>query len=590
MRDQVREYVDRGYELEQLSYLEYFLNTYDIRTSSDVPLVQKRSGTNFHFPYLTGTSHSGHLRVLRAEGHETMPHIPGPWFPSSNDSDSRPFYCASMLALLKPWRQIQMLKKEEETFENAFSSFMSTARGEVQNIVANIQYFHDCADQAKREDEKSRLTRNYSYAVVPPGEHVDDTYDECEGSGIQSTDESNSVDGSISDEDLLHACEGTITTREMVYTEVAMNIADEYDFFEVAQASTPRLHTASIVTDQDLHHCLEWQKYIAEADSPSEETRGTESTTGNIMIAPSSLSVRPSTHLEETSTTSSKQSPFDPPSHLNKEQSMAFTIIAEHIYRILIGENPPQLLMVIHGPGGTGKTCLLKAITKMFTDIGITERFAKTALSGVAACQIGGKTLHSWGTLPAGKGTPRTDKWIYRPSPQTAHRRHLNMHDTLLLSGDEMSLLTTDTLYLLSQVVSAFRLANTVPRTMLDAPFAGLSIVLSGDFHQFPPVAGRNRALYSQHPTTSKCELGRNIYTQFNTVINLTQQVRITDSVWLDILGRARVGACTSEDLSEIRRLVLTMEGCSVPNFAASPWMDAVLITPRNSVQIRWNN
>jgi hypothetical protein len=495
-----------------------------------------------------------------------------------------------MLALLKPWRNMEMLKKDEETFENAFSSFMSTATEQVQSIVMNIQYFHDCTDQAKREDEKSRLTRNYSYAVVPPGEHLDDTYDESEDSGIRSTEESSSVESCISDEDLLHACEGTVTTREMVYTEVAMNIADEYNFFEVAQASTPSIHTASIVTDQDLQHCLEWQRYIAEADSPSKETHDTEITAGNVMITPASLSVRPSAHPEGTSTIPSKQSPFDPPSHLNKEQSMAFTIVTEHIYRILIGENPPQLLMIIHGPGGTGKTCLLKAITRMFTDIGITERFAKTALSGVAACQIGGKTLHSWGTLPAGKGIPRTDKWIYRPSAQTAHRRRLNMQDTLLLGGDEMSLLTTDTLYLLSQVVSAFRLANTVPRTMPDAPFAGLSVLLSGDFHQFPPVAGRNRALYSQHPTTSKCELGQNIYTQFNTVVNLTQQVRITDSVWLDILGRARVGACTSEDLSEIQRLVLTMEDCPVPNFAVAPWMHAVLITPRNSVQIRWNN
>ncbi|KAG2750955.1 hypothetical protein P692DRAFT_20727611 [Suillus brevipes Sb2] len=198
---------------------------------------------------------------------------------------------------------------------------------------------------------------------------------------------------------------------------------------------------------------------------------------------------------------------------------MAFTIIAEHLHEILHGGDPPQLLMVIHGQGGTGKTRLLQAITKMFCDAGCAERLAKTALSGVAACQIGGKTLHSWGTLPAGKGMPRSDTWINRPS----------------------------------------------------------AVVVLGDFHQFPPVAGHNRALYSQRPTSNKCQLGRNIYTEFNTVINLSQQIRITDPVWLDILGRARIGACTSEDLSEIRRLVLTMEDCKVPDFSVAPW-------------IRWNN
>lgn len=79
-------------------------------------------------------------------------------------------------------REIQMLKRSEETFESAFASFSSGAPPMVQTIVANIQYFHDCADQAKREEEKNRVTRNFSYAAVPPGEHLDDEYEEDYGS------------------------------------------------------------------------------------------------------------------------------------------------------------------------------------------------------------------------------------------------------------------------------------------------------------------------------------------------------------------------------------------------------------------------
>ncbi|KAG1847831.1 hypothetical protein DFJ58DRAFT_730013 [Suillus subalutaceus] len=194
----------------------------------------------------------------------------------------------------------------------------------------------------------------------------------------------------------------------MVYAEVAMNIAEEYDFFGVVQESTPHLPVATVVTEDDLENCLQWQRHIAEADSPDAEAPSREISAGDITIAPSSLSIHPSAQLDnsagETSMDQSKLSPLDPPSYLNKEQSMAFTIIAEHIYRLLNGEDPPQLLMVIHGLGGMGKTRLLKAITKMFSDMGIADRFAKTALTGVAACQIGGKTLHSWGTLPAVAG------------------------------------------------------------------------------------------------------------------------------------------------------------------------------------------
>ncbi|KAJ8581402.1 hypothetical protein M405DRAFT_925298, partial [Rhizopogon salebrosus TDB-379] len=120
-------------------------------------------------------------------------------------------------------------------------------------------------------------------------------------------------------------------------------------------------------------------------------------------------------------------------------------------------------------------------------------------------------------------------------------------------------------------------------------PFGGLSVILLRDFHQFPPVAAQNHALYSQNPRSARCQLGRNIYAQFNTVIKLHQQNRIRDTIWCDILQRARTGTCTDDDLQQIRSLVLMNETCIVPDFSCAPWSDAILITPRNSVQTRWN-
>lgn len=65
--------------------------------------------------------------------------------------------------------------------------------------------------------------------------------------------------------------------------------------------------------------------------------------------------------------------------------------------------------------------------------------------------------------------------------------------------------------------------------------------------------------------------------------------MRITDPVWMEILHRARDGECTSEDLSTLRSLILTDNRCDVPDFTTTPWRDAVLITPRNSVRSQWN-
>ncbi|KAG1864867.1 hypothetical protein F4604DRAFT_1013640 [Suillus subluteus] len=197
------------------------------------------------------------------------------------------------------------------------------------------------------------------------------------------------------------------------------------------------------------------------------------------------------------------------------------------------------------------------------------HRLAKTALSGVAASQIGGKTLHSWATIPARKGLPRSDNWIFRMTRETAKRRNANMDGKWLLAADEMR--------------------QGIPQQVLDSPLAGLSVILLGDFHQFPPIGSRNRALYSQHPHSSKAQLGRNLYLQFDTVVELRQHMRVTDIVWDGILRRARNGACTNEDLVKIRRLVLTNKECDIPDFSTAPWNDAVLITPRNSVRSRWN-
>ena len=58
------------------------------------------------------------------------------------------------------------------------------------------------------------------------------------------------------------------------------------------------------------------------------------------------------------------------------------------------GRSPKQMLMIVIGPGGTGKLTLLNAITKSFEHNGVRHLLAKTAMSGVAATVIGGITLH----------------------------------------------------------------------------------------------------------------------------------------------------------------------------------------------------
>lgn len=164
------------------------------------------------------------------------------------------------------------------------------------------------------------------------------------------------------------------------------------------------------------------------------------------------------------------------------------------------------------------------------------------------------------------------------------------MHDTWILLVDKSSMMTLDLLWLVSQVVTAFRSSEGLSPSVVTLPFAGLTVILIGDFHQFPPVGSIHHALFLQSPSTLRCQLGKNVYEQFTMVITLHQQMHVVDTSWNNILQRVRAGGCSASDLETIHWLVLTHEDCKRPNFNISPWNDAILIMPCNSMQVRWNN
>jgi ATP-dependent DNA helicase PIF1 len=48
------------------------------------------------------------------------------------------------------------------------------------------------------------------------------------------------------------------------------------------------------------------------------------------------------------------------------------------------------------GAAGTGKSFILKVLSGIFGELNLTDTFALTAPTGVAACNIRGLTIHSW--------------------------------------------------------------------------------------------------------------------------------------------------------------------------------------------------
>ena len=86
----------------------------------------------------------------------------------------------------------------------------------------------------------------------------------------------------------------------------------------------------------------------------------------------------------------------------------------------MAGRKPPQLMMIILGEGGTGKTVIINEVTKLFASLSVSGMLAKTATSGVAVTLISGTTLHNWAGLPM--VIWHTEGWIKKPSKKTKEK------------------------------------------------------------------------------------------------------------------------------------------------------------------------
>ena len=130
------------------------------------------------------------------------------------------------------------------------------------------------------------------------------------------------------------------------------------------------------------------------------------------------------------------------------------------------------------GPAGTGKSVLMRAIIQELKKQWVRdpERLSVTASTGLAACNIGGMTLHSFAGIGLGKEDVQTLVKKIRRNPK-AKNRWLR---TKTLVIDEVSMVDGDLFDKLSQIA---RLIRNNGR-----PWGGIQLVITGDFFQLPPV------------------------------------------------------------------------------------------------------
>jgi ATP-dependent DNA helicase PIF1 len=193
------------------------------------------------------------------------------------------------------------------------------------------------------------------------------------------------------------------------------------------------------------------------------------------------------------------------------------------------------------GPGGTGKSFLLKAMYEMLPER-VEKHVAVTALTGCAALLIGrfAKTLHSWAGIGLGTESVAVLAAKIRKSAGALGR----WLGTDVLIIDEVSMMTPELLEKLDAVAKLIRRSSN--------PMGGLQIVFVGDFYQLPPVLKEKD---EDIPFVFESEVWNEIVTE---TVSLTKILRQTDPIFHKILGEARSGELSKESLSILKTIQAT--------------------------------
>lgn len=234
--------------------------------------------------------------------------------------------------------------------------------------------------------------------------------------------------------------------------------------------------------------------------------------------------------------------PYKPePDNKAHEESVPgmFRLSAQQMYvRDLVVEKGKNVFFT--GSAGTGKSVLLRDIIKL-----LRKKYAKkndavavTASTGIAACNIGGVTLHSFAGIGLGSDDVASMVKKIRRNRKAVGR----WARTQVLIIDEVSMVEPD---LLDKLETAACMLRKSPK-----PFGGIQVIITGDFFQLPPVMKGSATRFA-----FEAEMWDNV---MEYKVNLTEVFRQKDQTFVRMLNEMRHGKLSQDSIERFRKLSRT--------------------------------
>ena len=200
------------------------------------------------------------------------------------------------------------------------------------------------------------------------------------------------------------------------------------------------------------------------------------------------------------------------------------------------GEN-----LFITGPGGTGKTRLIKHLLNHTNAVNRTT--AVCAMTGCAAILLncGARTLHSWSGIKLAKG----EKSKVITSVLKNKKAMTVWRAAKVLILDEVSMLSRKIFEIIEGIARQVRQSSS--------PFGGIQVVFTGDFFQLPPIGTEGEPETEQFCFESP--LWNSVFSAENHV-ELKTMFRQTDPTYIRILQQVRYGNLDEEGCKMLRGYV----------------------------------